>query len=45
MEDKNNIAGVDPAAVPKKKLYTGEEMPGVGLGTFGSDKYSPAQVS
>ena len=45
MEDKNNIAGVDPAAVPKKKLYTGEEMPGVGLGTFGSDKYSPDQVS
>ena len=36
---------INPAAVPKKKLYTGEEIPSVGLGTFGSDKYSPKQVS
>ena len=36
---------VNPADVPKRKLYTGEEIPSVGLGTFGSDKYSPEQVS
>ena len=36
---------VDPALVPKRVLYTGAEMPGVGLGTFGSDKYNPEQVS
>ncbi len=28
---------VDPALVPKKRLYTGALMPAIGLGTFGSD--------
>lgn len=28
---------IDPAIVPKKKLYTGAEMPAIGMGTFGSD--------
>ena len=27
--------GVDPAIVPKMKLYTGEEIPCIGMGTFG----------
>lgn len=36
---------INPADVPKKKLYSGEEIPSVGLGTFGSDKYTPEQVS
>ena len=36
---------INPADVPKRKLYTGEEIPAVGLGTFGSDKYTPEQVS
>ena len=36
---------INPADVPKRKLYTGEEIPAVGLGTFGSDKYMPEQVS
>ena len=36
---------INPADVPKRKLYTGEEIPAVGLGTFGSDKYTPQQVS
>lgn len=38
----NNI---DPASVPKKKLYTGAEMPAIGLGTFGSDKYTSEQIA
>jgi diketogulonate reductase-like aldo/keto reductase len=38
-------APVDPAAVPRRKLYTGASMPAVGLGTFGSDSVSPAQVA
>lgn len=33
------------AAVPTRTLYTGEKIPAVGLGTFGSDKYSAEQVS
>ena len=36
---------VEPARVPKRVLYTGAQMPGVGLGTFGSDKYNSGQVS
>ena len=36
---------VDPALVPKVKLYTGEEVPCIGLGTFGSDRVSAEEVS
>ena len=36
---------VDPARVPKRKLRTGDEMPAIGLGTFGSDHYGAAQIA
>lgn len=36
---------IDIKKVPSYKLYTGVIMPAVGLGTFGSDKYSPDQIS
>ena len=36
---------IDPAMVPKKKLYTGVEIPCVGMGTFGSDRVSAEEVS
>lgn len=36
---------VNPAMVPKVKIYTGEEIPCVGMGTFGSDRFTPEQVS
>ena len=36
---------IDPGRVPKRTLYTGEEIPAIGLGTFGSDKYNGEQVS
>ena len=36
---------IQPAMVPKVKLYTGEELPCVGMGTFGSDRFTPEQVS
>jgi len=36
---------VDPARVPKFALRGGARMPAVGLGTFGSDRYSPQQVA
>lgn len=36
---------VDPNLIPKFKLYTGEEVPCMGMGTFGSDRFTPEQVS
>lgn len=38
-------SSIDPATVPQRKLYTGALMPSVGLGTFGSDHVSAAQVA
>ena len=35
-----DAGGVDPALVPKRTLYTGAQLPAIGLGTFGSDRYS-----
>ena len=32
-------------AVPHQELFTGAKMPAIGLGTFGSDKYTPDQVA
>ncbi len=37
--------GIDPARVPVRRLNTGAEMPGIGLGTFGSDHASAEMVS
>ncbi|MDF2941892.1 MAG: Aldo/keto reductase [Herbinix sp.] len=36
---------IDPKSVPQRKLYTGDTMPGIGMGTFGSDRFTPEQVS
>ncbi len=36
---------VDPALVPQQVLYSGAKMPAIGLGTFGSDHVSPAEVA
>ena len=36
---------IDPNLVPKKKLCTGDEIPVVGLGTFGSDNYGPQEIA
>jgi len=37
--------GVDTAKIPVKILYTGAKIPGIGLGTFGSDAYSGEAVA
>lgn len=37
--------GVDPNRVPGRKLYTGDTIPGIGLGTFGSDRFSGEAIA
>ncbi len=36
---------INTEKVPVRRLYTGARMPAMGLGTFGSDRYTPDQVS
>lgn len=36
---------VNPDLVPKRRLYDGNFIPGIGMGTFGSDRFTPDQVS
>jgi alcohol dehydrogenase (NADP+) len=37
--------GVAPEKLPTKKLYTGDKIPAIGLGTFGSDHITGEQVA
>jgi alcohol dehydrogenase (NADP+) len=37
--------GVDPSSVPQRTLRTGAKMPGIGLGTFGSDRFSNEDIA
>ncbi|MBR1586471.1 MAG: aldo/keto reductase [Clostridia bacterium] len=39
------MSAIDPKSVPTRTLSTGEKIPCIGLGTFGSDHFSPQQVS
>ena len=36
---------IDPSKIPKKTLFTGEKIPGIGMGTFGSDRFTAAQIA
>ena len=36
---------IDPGSVPQRKLYTGAKIPAVGLGTFGSDRFTADQIA
>lgn len=37
--------GIDPRSVPRRTLYTGAEIPAIGLGTFGSDHLSHEEIA
>ncbi len=41
----NALEKIDPGSVPHRKLYTGAEIPAVGLGTFGSDRFTAAEIA
>jgi diketogulonate reductase-like aldo/keto reductase len=36
---------MDPSGVPQFVLSNGDKMPGIGLGTFGSDRYGPREIA
>jgi diketogulonate reductase-like aldo/keto reductase len=40
-----NFKSIDPQKVPTQTLYTGDQIPVVGLGTFGSDHVSHEKVA
>ena len=39
------IKKADVNSVPQVKLHSGAEMPVIGIGTFGSDKYNARQIA
>lgn len=41
----HDLKTINPDLVPKVKLRTGDEIPIVGLGTFGSDRYSNQEIA
>jgi len=41
----DSFGAVDPATVPFRTLATGDKVPAVGLGTFGSDNYTSDQIA
>ncbi|MCB9443951.1 MAG: aldo/keto reductase [Ardenticatenaceae bacterium] len=36
---------IDPAKIPYRTVYTGAKIPAVGLGTFGSDRFSGEEIA
>ncbi|MEG0591423.1 MAG: aldo/keto reductase, partial [Lachnospiraceae bacterium] len=36
---------INPNLVPKRMLYNGDTVPCIGMGTFGSDRFTPEEVS
>jgi hypothetical protein len=39
------MTSIDPQLIPQKSLSNGDSMPCIGLGTFGSDRYSADEVA
>jgi alcohol dehydrogenase (NADP+) len=36
---------IHPSTVPQRTLYTGAKMPAIGMGTFGSDRFTSEQIA
>lgn len=43
--DRIPMDAVNPQSVPYKTLYTGAKMPGIGMGTFGSDNVTGEKIA
>ena len=41
----SNSDGIDPELIPKRTLYTGAQIPAIGLGTFGSDHICAQRIA
>jgi alcohol dehydrogenase (NADP+) len=40
-----NLVKIDPSKVPQRKLRGGDTIPGIGMGTFGSDRFSGQDIA
>ena len=40
-----SLEKIDPASIPSRTLYTGAKLPALGLGTFGSDRYTAGEIA
>jgi len=45
MNSNVQLEKVDPGLVPYRTLYTGAKIPCVGLGTFGSDRFTASGIT
>lgn len=41
----SSLEKIDPRSVPYRTLYTGAKIPAVGLGTFGSDRFTASEIA
>ena len=41
----NSLERIDPDLVPYRTLYTGAKIPAVGLGTYGSDRFTANEIA
>jgi len=40
-----SLETIDPSSIPYRTLYTGARVPAIGLGTFGSDRYTATEIA